>query len=159
MRNPVEINKAKEIVRQYKIKHNKYPTRKQIEKLSGYSSIVAAQALIAIKTEHKMIFIREAEDEETINQANALLMRQWSRPFTALEYVSIMRALHPDTSTIDNRIEAFKLINNRKLLLREEGRIELRGRRIPRTQEEWEAAKKAVFEARSEAARKAKVGG
>jgi hypothetical protein len=92
---------------------------------------------------------RDARDIETLQQANELLARQYQKPFTAQEYTSVlMRALHPDTSTTENRLEAFKLCNNRKLLLRAEGRIQLRGTPLPKTLEELMAAKAAAQAAR-----------
>jgi hypothetical protein len=95
---------------------------------------------------------RDKQDIETIEQANTLLAHSSGRlrpPFTAEEYASVLlRALHPDTSTPENRLEAFKLVNNKKLLLRDEGRIELRGPRLPTSVEEWKAAKVATAAAR-----------
>jgi hypothetical protein len=101
---------------------------------------------------------RDRLDVERIEQANAVLGRSAKRPFTALEFTSvIMRALHPDTSNAENRLEAFKLVSARKFLLREDGRIVTltsQAAPLPKTPEEWAAAK-----ARASAERKAKRAG
>jgi hypothetical protein len=103
----------------------------------------------------KWIFDKQdAKDAETIRQANVLLEKQHVKPFTAAEYIALVRALHPDSSTAENRLEAFKMVNGKKLVLRAEGRIELQGRRVPRTPEEWDAARRAKQEER-----KARSGG
>jgi hypothetical protein len=105
---------------------------------------------IQLKIE-EVISWRDTKDAEIIEQANILIKNQRNKPFTSAEYVGIMRALHPDTTTPENRMEAFKLINNKKLLLREEGRITTLSSlapTLPRTPEEWAARRKAVAEER-----------
>ena len=99
---------------------------------------------------------RDREDVETIRQANVLIEQCRGRsrpPFSAAEYTGVLlRALHPDTSTPENRLAAFKLVTDKKLLLRDEGRIELRGERIPRTAAEWREAGRAARERRKQKA-------
>ena len=98
---------------------------------------------------------RDEADAETLRQANVLIEHSRGRtrpPFTAGEYTGVLlRALHPDTSTPEARIEAFKLVNSKKLLLRDEGRIKLRSSLaspLPKTPAEWAAAKAARQEER-----------
>ena len=67
-----------------------------------------------------------------------------------------MRALHPDTTSDEVRLEAFKLVNGKRLLLREEGRItplSSLAKPLPKTAAEWRAARQAVKEARRAKAR------
>ena len=98
---------------------------------------------------------RDEIDAEIIRQANVLIEHSRGRvrlPFTAGEYTGVLlRALHPDTSTPEARIEAFKLINNKKLILRDDGPIKMRSSLaapLPKTPEEWAAAKAAKQEER-----------
>jgi hypothetical protein len=139
--------KIEDIVKPQQIKF----TRAQIHDVEARIKILDAtfEQRVQEKVEESLSW-RDIKDAETIEQANALLLRSGpgSKPFNAGEYVSIMRALHPDTSNPENRLDAFKLMNSKKLVLREEGRIELRGKRIPRTPEEWAAAKKEASELR-----------
>jgi ParB-like chromosome segregation protein Spo0J len=89
---------------------------------------------------------QSAKDRETLEQANVLISHfsGRSRPaLTAHEYTSILlRALHPDTSTFELRLEAFKLVNKKKLLLRDDGPIVLAGAPLPKTLEEMIARRK-----------------
>jgi hypothetical protein len=63
-----------------------------------------------------------------------------------------LRALHPDTSTPELRVEAFRLVVKKKLLLRDDGPIVLAGVPMSRTVEEL-LAKRAAKEAMRKAER------
>jgi hypothetical protein len=94
---------------------------------------------------------RDATALEAIEHANQVLSHLHGRlrpPFSAPEYMVLMRALHPDSSTQENRLDAFKLCNNKKFLLREEGKIAKPISTMPRTVEELEVLRAAVKEKR-----------
>lgn len=94
---------------------------------------------------------RDATALEAIEHANQVLTHLHGRlrpPFSAPEYMVLMRALHPDSSTQENRLDAFKLCNNKKFLLREEGKIAKPISTMPRTVEELEVLRAAVKEKR-----------
>jgi hypothetical protein len=91
----------------------------------------------------ELSFLWDKRDHEVVEQANYLIEHcqgRWRNPFKAAEYMVLMKALHPDSTNEENRMAAFKLVNSKKLILRDEGRIELRGQRLPKTPAEWNAA-------------------
>jgi hypothetical protein len=99
----------------------------------------------------EILATRDQRDIDLINQAYEVLNHKYGAPLSALEYMVLMKALHPDSTTPENRDEAFKLVNLKKLLLRREGRITTltsMAKPLPRSLAEWEAAKKAATEAR-----------
>lgn len=90
---------------------------------------------------------RDAADNERIEQANMVLSKHAGAPFSAKEFITLCWALSAEQSTRENREEALKLINARKHILRKEGRIQPLSsfaKPLPKTPEEWAAAKAAA---------------
>jgi ribosome-associated translation inhibitor RaiA len=94
---------------------------------------------------------RDAETLEAIEQANQVISHSQGRlrpPFSAPEYMVVMRALHPDSTTHENRMDAFKLCNSKKFLLRDEGKIAKTINTLPNTLEELDARRASAQEKR-----------
>jgi hypothetical protein len=90
---------------------------------------------------------RDVADLERIAQANAVLSHQAKKPFSAAEFTKVLLWALGPTSNEENRHEAFKLVNTRKFLLREDGRIQplsSLAKPLPKTPEDWVAAKAAA---------------
>ena len=74
--------------------------------------------------------------------AKAELVMKLGKPFTNKEYLSILRALHPDSSSDEYRNAAFRLMKERQVLLRPEEKDRPLSGGLPTTLAEMLAAKK-----------------
>jgi hypothetical protein len=79
---------------------------------------------------------------EKLRKAELLLAHR--KPFTVAEYMSILRALHPDASNQEWRQEAFVLIKSREVLLRPEEREKPLSSGLPRTLDELLARRRTA---------------
>jgi hypothetical protein len=65
--------------------------------------------------------------------ATAELVMKAGRPFTNQEYISLLRAFHPDSSSPEYRTAAFRLIKEKEPLLRPEEKDKPLTSRLPKT--------------------------
>ena len=74
--------------------------------------------------------------------AEAELVMKIGKPFTNKEYLSILRALHPDSSSVEYRHDAFLLVKARQVVLRPDERDRPLTSSLPKTLAELLARKK-----------------
>lgn len=74
--------------------------------------------------------------------AEAELLMKIGKPFTNKEYLSILRALHPDSSSVEYRHDAFLLVKARQVVLRPDERDRPLTSSLPKTLAELLARKK-----------------
>ena len=98
--------------------------------------------------EHLMPFYRE-------RLAEADLLMKLGKPLTNKEYLSILRALHPDSSSVEYRHDAFLLVKSRQVVLRPDERDRPLSSGLPTTLAELIARKDAI-KAMAKAARAAR---
>lgn len=87
----------------------------------------------------------------------AELVMKAGKPFTNKEYLSILMAFHPDTSTPETRTAVFRLMKDREVLLRPEEKDKPLTSRLPKTLPDlmaMRAAKLAKTRARAKGSRK-----
>jgi tryptophan 2,3-dioxygenase len=97
-----------------------------------------------------------------LNDEMLALLMKTSKPFTNAEYLSLLRATHPDSTSPEYRHVAFLLLKEKEALLRPEerkapqypmeGDKPLRGQSLPKSLAEL-LAQRAEFEARKAEAR------
>lgn len=98
--------------------------------------------------EHLMPFYRE-------RLAEADLLMKLGKPLTNKEYLSILRALHPDSSSVEYRHDAFLLVKSRQVVLRPDERDRPLSSGLPTSLAELIARKDAI-KAMAKAARAAR---